>query len=55
MDVKPEDQGVYTCTANSSAGMITANATLKLLGKFVREHEGESRIMIDFVKNQLVS
>ncbi|CAG0915534.1 unnamed protein product [Notodromas monacha] len=33
-EVKVEDEGVYTCTANSSAGMISANATLRIIGKY---------------------
>lgn len=32
VDVKPEDQGVYTCTARNDVGTITANATLQVLG-----------------------
>nr|XP_020448576.1 leucine-rich repeats and immunoglobulin-like domains protein 1 isoform X2 [Monopterus albus]XP_020448577.1 leucine-rich repeats and immunoglobulin-like domains protein 1 isoform X3 [Monopterus albus] len=31
MDVKPEDMGVYTCTAKNTAGTISANATLTVL------------------------
>lgn len=33
VDVKAEDQGVYTCTAKNDVGVITANATLQVLGK----------------------
>ena len=32
-DVKPEDAGVYSCTARNSAGTASANATLSVLGK----------------------
>ncbi len=32
MDVKPEDMGVYSCTAKNTAGMISANVTLTVLG-----------------------
>lgn len=32
-DVKPEDAGVYSCTARNSAGTASANATLTVLGK----------------------
>lgn len=34
-DVKPEDMGVYSCTAKNTAGTISANATLTVLGKTV--------------------
>ena len=37
MDVKPEDMGVYSCTAKNTAGMISANVTLTVLGKRARE------------------
>ena len=33
VDVKVEDQGVYTCTARNDVGAITANATLQVLGE----------------------
>jgi len=33
VDAKVEDQGVYTCTARNDVGIITANATLLVLGK----------------------
>lgn len=32
-DVKIEDMGVYSCTAQNSAGSVLANATLTVLGK----------------------
>lgn len=32
--VKLVDAGVYTCTAHNSAGTITANATLTVLGRW---------------------
>lgn len=32
-DVKVEDMGVYSCTAQNSAGSVLANATLTVLGK----------------------
>lgn len=35
MDVKPEDMGVYSCTAKNTAGMISANVTLTVLGKVI--------------------
>lgn len=31
-DVKVDDMGVYSCTAQNSAGSISANATLTVLG-----------------------
>ncbi|XP_068449688.1 leucine-rich repeats and immunoglobulin-like domains protein 1 [Clinocottus analis] len=31
MDVKPEDMGVYSCTAKNTAGTMSANATLTVL------------------------
>uniref|UniRef100_A0A8C6PV56 Leucine rich repeats and immunoglobulin like domains 1 n=1 Tax=Nothobranchius furzeri TaxID=105023 RepID=A0A8C6PV56_NOTFU len=31
MDVKPEDMGVYSCTAKNTAGIVSANATLTVL------------------------
>lgn len=33
VDVKIEDIGVYSCTAQNSAGSISANATLTVLGR----------------------
>lgn len=35
VDVKTEDIGVYSCTAQNSAGSISANATLTVLGEWV--------------------
>ncbi|XP_019715285.1 leucine-rich repeats and immunoglobulin-like domains protein 1 [Hippocampus comes] len=32
MDVKPDDMGVYSCTAKNTAGTVSANATLTVLG-----------------------
>lgn len=34
VDVKTEDIGVYSCTAQNTAGAISANATLTVLGDF---------------------
>lgn len=31
-DVKIEDMGMYSCTAQNSAGSVSANATLTVLG-----------------------
>lgn len=33
VDVKTEDIGIYSCTAQNTAGVISANATLTVLGK----------------------
>lgn len=33
VDVKTEDIGVYSCTAQNTAGAISANATLTVLGE----------------------
>ena len=35
VDVKTADSGVYSCTAQNLAGLIVANATLTILGKFL--------------------
>lgn len=35
VDVKTEDIGVYSCTAQNTAGAISANATLTVLGEKV--------------------
>lgn len=32
-NVKTEDMGVYSCTAQNAAGSLSANATLTVLGK----------------------
>lgn len=33
VNAKPADSGVYSCIARNSAGIVTANATLTVLGK----------------------
>lgn len=38
-DVKIEDMGVYSCTAQNSAGSVLANATLTVLGKMPESPE----------------
>ncbi|XP_078468434.1 leucine-rich repeats and immunoglobulin-like domains protein 3 isoform X1 [Lampetra planeri] len=47
MDVKPEDMGVYSCTAQNGAGTITANATLTVLEtpSFVRPLEDRTVVV----------
>lgn len=37
VDVKTEDIGVYSCTAQNTAGTISANATLTVLGEKQRK------------------
>lgn len=37
VDVKVEDIGIYSCTAQNSAGAISANATLTVLGEYMYE------------------
>lgn len=34
-DAKISDQGIYTCTAENSVGIITTNATLTINGEFL--------------------
>ena len=39
VNAKLQDQGVYTCTARNDVGLITANATLHVLGNIdVRQY-----------------
>lgn len=33
VDVKMADTGIYSCTAQNTAGVIVANASLTILGK----------------------
>lgn len=40
-DVKTDDMGVYSCTAQNSAGSISANATLTVLGLLLIVYQGE--------------
>lgn len=35
VDVKTEDMGVYSCTAQNIAGAISANASLTVLGRWI--------------------
>lgn len=39
-DVKIEDMGVYSCTAQNSAGSVSANATLTVLGELPGRSSG---------------
>lgn len=50
VDVKIEDTGVYSCTAQNTAGSISANATLTVLGKTLTVLNG-----IIPLKNQTVA
>ncbi|XP_029005946.1 leucine-rich repeats and immunoglobulin-like domains protein 1 [Betta splendens] len=54
MDVKPEDMGVYSCTAKNTAGTISANATLTVLETphLAQELEDRSVVVGDTVALQ---
>lgn len=39
-DVKVDDMGVYSCTAQNSAGSVSANATLTVLGSLLTVWQG---------------
>lgn len=39
-DVKVDDMGVYSCTAQNSAGSVSANATLTVLGLLLTVRQG---------------
>lgn len=43
-DVKVEDMGVYSCTAQNSAGSVSANAMLTVLGKEMFACLGSSKV-----------
>ncbi|KAE8612587.1 hypothetical protein XENTR_v10012906 [Xenopus tropicalis] len=45
MDVKIEDMGVYSCTAQNSAGSVSANATLTVLEMPFLVHPLEDRVV----------
>lgn len=45
VDVKTEDIGVYSCTAQNTAGAISANATLTVLGE--ERHCGIKRPLVN--------
>ena len=38
IQVKSEDEGVYSCMASNAAGTIVANATLRVLGNYILVH-----------------
>ncbi|KAK5872888.1 hypothetical protein PBY51_013546 [Eleginops maclovinus] len=46
MDVKPEDMGVYSCTAKNTAGTVSANATLTVLETPHLDQEMEDRSVV---------
>ena len=53
-DVKLEDMGVYSCTAKNTAGTVSANATLTVLGKN-RDHAHMTPVrahLVSFVQSQ---
>uniref|UniRef100_A0A8C9XTL9 Leucine rich repeats and immunoglobulin like domains 1 n=1 Tax=Sander lucioperca TaxID=283035 RepID=A0A8C9XTL9_SANLU len=54
MDVKPEDMGVYSCTAKNTAGTTSANATLTVLETphLAQELEDRSVVVGDTVALQ---
>ncbi|XP_078104045.1 leucine-rich repeats and immunoglobulin-like domains protein 1 [Sander vitreus] len=54
MDVKPEDMGVYSCTAKNTAGTTSANATLTVLETphLVQDLEDRSVVVGDTVALQ---
>ncbi|XP_033977803.1 leucine-rich repeats and immunoglobulin-like domains protein 1 [Trematomus bernacchii] len=54
MDVKPEDMGVYSCTAKNTAGTVSANATLTVLETphLAQEMEDRSVVVGDTVALQ---
>ncbi|KAK2862453.1 hypothetical protein Q5P01_001986 [Channa striata] len=54
MDIKPEDMGMYSCTAKNTAGTISANATLTVLETphLAQELEDRSVVIGDTVALQ---
>lgn len=44
VDVKTEDIGVYSCTAQNTAGAISANATLTVLGE--KQHSCSRKALV---------
>lgn len=54
MDVKPEDMGVYSCTAKNTAGTVSANATLTVLEtpRLAQDLEDRSVVVGDTVALQ---
>ncbi|KAM6980845.1 leucine-rich repeats and immunoglobulin-like domains protein 1 [Aplochiton taeniatus] len=47
MDVKPEDMGVYSCTARNTAGTASANATLTVLETpHLAQELGDRRVVV---------
>ncbi|KAL0978550.1 hypothetical protein UPYG_G00172010 [Umbra pygmaea] len=46
MDVKPEDMGVYSCTAKNTAGTVSANASLTVLETPHLAQEMEDRSVV---------
>nr|XP_020488767.1 leucine-rich repeats and immunoglobulin-like domains protein 1 [Labrus bergylta] len=54
MNVKPEDMGVYSCTAKNTAGTVSANATLTVLEtpRLAQDLENRSVVVGDTVALQ---
>lgn len=53
VDVKIEDTGVYSCTAQNTAGSISANATLTVLGKILANLNSTINVRIQNNKSNL--
>lgn len=50
-DVKIDDMGVYSCTAQNSAGSVSANATLTVLGSLLTVWQGVGGLQLKYYKS----